>query len=109
MRRLRVPRGLPLALIVTLGAALTLQSVPTRPPVAAPPVPRPLSLPVAFEPNAGQTDTRVRYLAHTPGGTYLFADDQVVLALAPTGCRGADCPGAVDPTPRCAARGGSPR
>ena len=107
MRRLRVPRGLPLALIITLSAALILQRVPAGPPVAAPPAPHPLSLPVAFEPNAGQTDTRVRFVARTPGGTFLFAPDQVVLALAPAGCQGADCPGAVDPTPRCATRGGT--
>jgi hypothetical protein len=107
MRRLRVSRGLPLALIGTLTAALFLKSLPPVSPVVAPPAPRPLALPVAFTPNTGQTDAMVRYLAHTPGGTFLFAADQVVLALAPAGCREQDCPGAVDPTPRCAARGGA--
>jgi hypothetical protein len=109
MRRLHIPRGLPLALIVTLIALLALQSLPPAVvPVVHAPITAPRSLPVAFEPNAGQADAQVRYLARPPGGTLLFAADQIVLAVPHSGCRGgaADCPGAVDHTPRCAARGG---
>ncbi len=107
MRRSHGSRRLPLALIASLTTLLLVQSLPpVAPAVHAPASPRP-SLPVAFEPNAGQTEARVRYLAHPPGGTILFAADQIVLAVSRSGCQGADCPGAVDPTPRCAARGGA--
>ncbi len=34
-----------------------------------------------FEPNAGQSDPDVRFLAHTSGGTLYFTDSEVVLAL----------------------------
>ena len=38
-------------------------------------------LPVAFEPNAGQSDKKVRFLAHTPGGTFYFCSDQLLVSL----------------------------
>lgn len=38
-------------------------------------------MPLRFEPNAGQTDPRVRYLARTPGMTAFLTDDGVTLLL----------------------------
>ena len=38
-------------------------------------------LPLAFEPNEGQTAPSVRFVAHAPGGTLFFAQSEVVLAL----------------------------
>jgi hypothetical protein len=38
-------------------------------------------LPLAFEPNAGQSDARVRYLAHSPAGLLFFTPGEVVLVL----------------------------
>src|SRR5437764_695011 len=39
------------------------------------------SLPLPFEPNAGQAGSDARFLAHTPGGTVYFGQSEVVLAL----------------------------
>jgi hypothetical protein len=39
------------------------------------------NLPLAFEPNVGQTDASVRYLAHGKGGTLYFAPSEVALVL----------------------------
>jgi hypothetical protein len=39
-------------------------------------------LPVAFAPNAGQTDEVVRYLARGAGYSFFFTDNQAVLSLA---------------------------
>ena len=38
-------------------------------------------LPVAFAPNAGQTDDSVRYLARGAGYSFFFTDNQAVLSL----------------------------
>jgi hypothetical protein len=38
-------------------------------------------LPIAFEPNAGQTASQVRFMAHAPGGTMYFTPSEVVLSL----------------------------
>ncbi len=38
-------------------------------------------LPIAFEPNVGQTDPAVRFLAHYRGGTIYFAKGEIVLAI----------------------------
>jgi len=46
-------------------------------------------LPLRFEPNVGQTDPKVRYLAHGPGYTAFFTENQAVIAL----------PSAPRPTP----------
>ncbi|MEO8285153.1 MAG: SBBP repeat-containing protein [Chloroflexota bacterium] len=40
--------------------------------------------PLAFEPNAGQTDPSVRFLAHAPGGTIFFTRAGVTLSLKST-------------------------
>src|SRR5437868_1604238 len=39
-------------------------------------------LPLSFEPNAGQADPQVRYVAHSSAGTLLFTPSKVVLALS---------------------------
>ncbi len=39
------------------------------------------TMPLAFEPNAGQTDASVRFLAHGNGGTAFFTPSQLVVAL----------------------------
>ncbi|MDQ3703770.1 MAG: SBBP repeat-containing protein [Chloroflexota bacterium] len=46
-------------------------------------------LPLAFEPNVGQTDASVRYMAHVPGGTLFFAPSEVVLTLSAHTAEGA--------------------
>src|SRR5262245_8693489 len=38
-------------------------------------------MPLPFEPNAGQTDPSVRYIAHASGGTLYFTPSEVVLTL----------------------------
>jgi uncharacterized protein (TIGR03437 family) len=39
------------------------------------------NLPVAFEPNVGQTDSQVRFLARTPGAIVFFTDSEAVMVL----------------------------
>ncbi|HYP40888.1 MAG TPA: SBBP repeat-containing protein, partial [Chloroflexia bacterium] len=39
------------------------------------------ALPLSFEPNAGQTDPSVSFMAHAPGSTLYFTDAEVVIAL----------------------------
>src|SRR6185503_11547470 len=41
-------------------------------------------LPVAFAPNAGQTDDSVRYVARGAGYSFFFTDEQAVLSLVRT-------------------------
>src|SRR5262245_21044570 len=41
--------------------------------MAAPPA-------IKFEPNRGQTDARVRFLAHSPQGVAFFTDNQIVFS-----------------------------
>jgi hypothetical protein len=41
----------------------------------------PGKLPLAFEPNAGQTGSAVRYMAHADGGTLFFTQAGVVMSL----------------------------
>jgi hypothetical protein len=41
-------------------------------------------LPLSFEPNAGQTDPSVRFMARAPGGTLYFTPAEVVLSLSLT-------------------------
>jgi hypothetical protein len=40
------------------------------------------TLPLVFEPNGGQTDPAVRFMAHAPGGILFFTPSEVVLALS---------------------------
>src|SRR5438552_896107 len=60
-------------------------------------------LPLAFEPNEGQTDPSVRFKAHVPGGAIFFMQREVVLSHAGPG---GDQP-AVNPD--SAADAGGPR
>jgi hypothetical protein len=39
------------------------------------------ALPLSFEPNVGQTDPSVSFLAHAPGSTLYFTEAEVVIAL----------------------------
>src|SRR5437764_11068880 len=49
------------------------------------------TLPLSFEPNAGQANRQARYLAHSTGGVLLFTPSQVVLSLAaPNQAKGPD-------------------
>ena len=41
--------------------------------------------PVAFEPNVGQTDSQVRFLARTPGAIVFFTDSEAVMVLDRSG------------------------
>lgn len=41
-------------------------------------------LPIAFEPNRGQSDKNVRFLAHAPGGLFYFCSDEIVVSLRKT-------------------------
>jgi hypothetical protein len=62
-----------LVLLLAAAAPLAAPPAPTRPDFAR--------LPLAFEPNAGQSDTQVRFLAHSSAGVLFFTADEVVLAL----------------------------
>jgi hypothetical protein len=75
-----------------VGVALLLTSAALWPAwryLAEPMIGSPLSaalpdmaaLPLSFEPNVGQTDPSVRFLAHAQGSTLYFTDSEVVLAL----------------------------
>lgn len=61
------------------------------------------ALPLSFEPNVGQTDERVRYLARGNGGTAFLTDDGLVLAL-PAGVREEGHPGADSLAPESRGR-----
>jgi hypothetical protein len=79
-----------IASMVAMLAALRLAAPASRyipeegvAPALAPAAPLDLgTLPLAFEPNAGQTDPAVRFLAHAPGGILFFTPSEVVLALS---------------------------
>ena len=49
----------------------------------------PVSVPLTFVPNAGQTDPAVRFQAHSLGGTLFFTPSEVILALPEAGPAGA--------------------
>ena len=76
---MRMP-GLLLSVLVGLGLAAGA--------ALAQPAPRPSTValgqrfPMLFEPNRGQADARVRYLARGPGQTLLLADREATLVLA---------------------------
>ena len=83
-------------LAATVFAVLTIQSpagthtTPARRPAESPlsqPTGAKLSrdygnLPLAFEPNLGQTDSRVRFLARGAGMTAFFTDTETVMVLS---------------------------
>ncbi len=99
MRRHYLRLGLALAtlLLVTLR-------LPEQPAPATPSTPRTAlaRLPLTFEPNGGQVDSAVRFLAHAPGGTLFFTPAEVVLALDDLTCR-QDGEAAPESRPRTAA------
>jgi hypothetical protein len=71
--------GTPVAVLLLAVPALAMGPQPARLPVtpAAAVAARPL--PLAFEPNAGQTDPSVRFLARTRTGTIFFTSDGLVV------------------------------
>jgi YD repeat-containing protein len=72
-------------------------SPPTLPPVPPAPTPAPpptldpafSHLPLAFEPNVGQTDSRVQFLSRGPGYALFLTGDSAVVRLARPGNSGA--------------------
>jgi hypothetical protein len=72
-----------LRLLGALAASVALLALvlffPTR--ASAEEVASDSDLPVAFAPNAGQTDEAVRYLARGAGYSFFFTDNQAVLSL----------------------------
>jgi hypothetical protein len=46
-------------------------------------------LPLSFEPNRGQTDSRVQYISHGPGYNVFFTKEETVLSLKDTPTSGA--------------------
>jgi hypothetical protein len=83
------------ALLIGLTAPLSLGSA-LSPATVAPNAALPLvvpdlgRLPLAFEPNAGQTDSQVRFMAHAPGGVMYFTPSEVVLSLVPAAAQTLD-------------------
>ena len=76
---------------------------PATPRPAAPPAPHAAriastldQLPLAFEPNVGQTDPRVRFLARCAGYTLLLRADEALMLLRPGASGAASGPGAPD-------------
>ncbi len=74
------------AILTLLLAAAALWPVwrdlvgPIGPPLPVTP-PDIAALPLSFEPNTGQTDPSVSFIAHAPGSTLYFTDSEVVIAL----------------------------
>jgi hypothetical protein len=85
----RYARGMALAvLFAAFLAAPTLQPPQGRPhdPVSSGPVSGRTALAVLpFEPNVGQTDPSIRFLARTPGGVLYFGESAVTLSVASGG------------------------
>src|SRR5262249_6347734 len=76
--------GLILALLLALGSNW-IEAARPRPDDGV--HQRGLKLPLSFEPNVGQTDSAVRYLAHTAAGALAFAPTDVAISVpqaAPT-------------------------
>ncbi|GAB4212592.1 MAG: hypothetical protein OHK0022_48640 [Roseiflexaceae bacterium] len=77
-----LPALLALLLALTSLLALRASSVPHLPLPAVVPTAADLShMPLAFVPNAGQTDSRVRFQADGMGGSLFFTPDELVLVL----------------------------
>ncbi len=58
---------------ISLSVTHTIQQTSTTPSLS--------KLPLSFEPNAGQTNGEVQYMARASGGTFYFAPSEVVLSL----------------------------
>ncbi|HUS14432.1 MAG TPA: SBBP repeat-containing protein, partial [Chloroflexia bacterium] len=102
------PRGIaraPLLVLLMLAAGLLLPSSSRvlAGPTSSSTVPRTLDvgkLPLLFEPNQGQADPAVQFVAHAARGTLAFTPEDVTLAIAPavtSAGMAAECraPGAV--------------
>ncbi len=72
-----------LATLLLLAGSILPMSL-GRPMTATPssPLPNLDRLPLSFEPNVGQTDPSVRFIAHAPGGLLYFTSGEVVLSLS---------------------------
>src|SRR4051794_40012177 len=76
------------ALVLIFGSLLPLSGGNSARPGLRPALPGKAALgrlPVGFEPNVGQADPQVRYVAHTAAGTLLFAPSGVVLEVPQMG------------------------
>ena len=83
---------LSVVLTLVICAASLAADLPAKAKTAAPPEAKAPSvhavvqklgqLPLRFEPNQGQSDARVKYLAHGPGYTLFLTSEEAVLALA---------------------------
>jgi hypothetical protein len=81
---------LPMANPAPSAAAMPLQSTQTERQATAPipsqptaaPKPNLEGLPLAFVPNRGQTDAKVRFQAQTAAGSLFFTSNEVVLAFS---------------------------
>ena len=89
MRTLTMRLGLLLLMLGLLvpasasaGAPVAAAPVATPAAAARPAAPQFARLPLAFEPNAGQADPAVRFLAHVPGGLLAFTPGAVLLVPA---------------------------
>ncbi len=69
--------GFILAVLSTSSGPLALRHAESGAPVTGIPV----TLPLSFEPNRGQADTQVHYLARGPGYTVFLTDREAVLSL----------------------------
>jgi hypothetical protein len=83
MRRLPLVLLCALALLIALPVALAPSGPhPNPPPSPVPPHAFDLSkLPLVFEPNVGQTDPAVQFLAHSARGRFFFTTEGVVIAI----------------------------
>ncbi|HET7078451.1 MAG TPA: SBBP repeat-containing protein, partial [Chloroflexia bacterium] len=83
MRRLPLVLLCALALLIALPVALAPSGPhPNPPPSPVPPHAFDLSkLPLVFEPNVGQTDPAVQFLAHSARGRFFFTAEGVVIAV----------------------------
>jgi Beta-propeller repeat len=89
----RILTSLSLLVITIVQAPVGIATTPARRSVHTTPSPVPGKLPVAFEPNVGQTDAAVRFVARGGGMTTFFTDSEAVMVL--TGSRSAKQPRAA--------------
>src|SRR5215472_9733059 len=78
-------RGLTTLLVLTLLAGLNYVSAQPVAPTSQSPASLVMGLPQSFEPNQGQADRRVEYLAHGPGYSLSLARGEALLSLTDEG------------------------
>jgi len=82
----RVPRSIVAALLVLIASfPLTFADQPIQASAQVPPAKAFGSVPLAFEPNLGQSEAKTRFLVHRPGLSAGFASDSVTLLLPQKG------------------------